>query len=79
MPLNEELKVTNANHTQKYRENKADKAVENYICTKIDWGVIEDQLAGSDLITGKQYAYVPIMLSQKGQVIVRILGDDGGV
>lgn len=50
--------MSNANNSHRYRENKEDKYIEHYMQQKIDWGVIEDQLAGSDLLTGKQYAYV---------------------
>ncbi len=29
-------------------------------------------------MTGKQYAYVSFNHIQKGQIVVRVLGDDGG-
>lgn len=64
-----ELKVNNANNsTHKYRENKADKAVEQYVLSKTEWGIVEDQLSGSDLVTGKQYAYVVETLFRRGKL-----------
>ena len=56
-------------HT-KYRENKQDKAIEENIKSKINWGIIEDQLVNCDLSTGKQYAYVTPITFRKEQLLL---------
>ena len=42
----------------KHHEQKADRAIEEYIVRQINWAGIEDELVGSDLSSGKTFGYV---------------------
>ena len=42
----------------KHHEQKGDRAIEEYIARHINWRIVEDEIVGSDLATGKTYGYV---------------------